>query len=150
MHTFPHPIPLTSPPTNHIILPPAGPAGINVLTLSTIRSIFPVLNPFSPNGLVTLTPSQFHYVFTNELLSEADSLKVYHSDCVPGSAHVLWQGALAGLQAHGDGEVDWHKEDRAPLLLIGGSKDHIVPTAVPKAVLEKYVHGGEFGNLPCV
>jgi non-heme chloroperoxidase len=61
--------------------------------------------------------------------------------CIPGSAHVLWQGALAGLGTSGDGEVDWHKADRAPLLLIGGGNDHIVPPAVPKAVLEKYSAG---------
>jgi non-heme chloroperoxidase len=47
--------------------------------------------------------------------------------------HVLWQGALAGLHSSGDGEVDWKKADRAPLLLIGGSNDHIVPPVVPQA-----------------
>jgi non-heme chloroperoxidase len=102
-----------------------------------VKSVFPVLNPFSPNGLVTLSHSQFHYVFTNGL-PLADSEAVYKHDCIPGSAHVLWQGALAGLQGHGDGEVDWHKKNRAPLLLIGGSSDHVVPPAV----LEKYHHGG--------
>ena len=73
------------PPNN---LPPAGPADVNSLTLSTVKSVFPVLNPFSPNGLVTLSHSQFHYVFTNEL-SFADSEAVYKHDCIPGSAHVL-------------------------------------------------------------
>jgi non-heme chloroperoxidase len=38
--------------------------------------------------------------------------------------------------------VDWKKADRAPLLLIGGGNDHIVPPAVPPAGLEKYSHGG--------
>jgi non-heme chloroperoxidase len=56
--------------------------------------------------------------------------------------HVLWQGALAGLHSAGNGEVDWKKADRAPLLLIGGGNDHIVPPTVPPAVLEKYSHGG--------
>jgi non-heme chloroperoxidase len=56
--------------------------------------------------------------------------------------HVLWQGALAGLHSTGNGEVDWKKADRAPLLLIGGGNDHIVPPAVPPAGLEKYSHGG--------
>jgi non-heme chloroperoxidase len=79
-------------------------------------------------------------VFTNEL-DEADSKGVWEEYCIPGSAHVLWQGALAGLGTSGDGEVDWHKADRAPLLLIGGGNDHIVPPAVPKAVLEKYSAG---------
>jgi non-heme chloroperoxidase len=37
--------------------------------------------------------------------------------------------------------VNWKKADRAPLLLIGGGNDHIVPPAVPTAILEKYSHG---------
>ena len=124
----------------------AGPAGVNVLALSTIKSIFPVLNPFTPNGLVTLSHSQFHYVFTNEL-DDAASLKVYEEDAIPGSAHVLWQGALAGLQSSGDAEVDWDKPHRAPLLIISGSKDHIVPPEVGKAVYDKYKGHGKSADL---
>lgn len=124
-----------------ISLSGAGPAGVNVLALSTIKSIFPVLNPFTPNGLVTLSPSQFHYVFTNQL-TESESQKVFDQEAIPGSAHVLWQGALAGLHSSGDAEVDWHKADRAPLLIVAGSKDHIVPPEVGKAVYEKYQGSG--------
>lgn len=116
----------------------AAPAGVNVLTLSIVKSIFPALhNPFNQNGTIPLSHNQFHYVFTNEL-DKTESVKVYDEDYIPGSAHVLWQGALAGLGSTGDAEVDWEKKDRAPLLLIAGSKDHIIPPAVPKAVLEKY------------
>ena len=56
--------------------------------------------------------------------------------------HVPWQGTLAGLRPPGNGEVDWKKADHAPLLLIGGGSHHIVPPAVPTAVLEKYNYGG--------
>jgi hypothetical protein len=42
-----------------------------------------------------------------------------------------------------NGEVDWKKVDRAPLLLIGGGNDHIVPPVVPTTVLEKCSHGGD-------
>jgi non-heme chloroperoxidase len=38
--------------------------------------------------------------------------------------------------------MDWKKADHAPLLLIGGGNDHIVPPAVPTAVLEKWSRGG--------
>ena len=116
----------------------AGPAGVNVLTLSTVKSVFPVLtNPFNYNGVIPLSPSQFHYIFTNEL-DEKESEKVYKKFHIPGSAHVLWQGALTGLHSSGDGEVIWDKADRAPLLLIGGGNDHIVPVAVPEAVVKRY------------
>jgi non-heme chloroperoxidase len=121
-----------------IAISAAGPAGVNGLTLSTVKSVFPVLkNPFNYNGVIPLSPSQFHYVFTNEL-DEKESEKVYEKFHIPGSAHVLWQGALAGLHNSGDGEVIWDKADRAPLLLIGGGNDHIVPVTVPEAVVKRY------------
>jgi len=41
-----------------------------------------------------------------------------------------------------NGEVDWKKADHAPLLLIGGCNDHIVPPVVPTAVSEKCSRGG--------
>jgi pimeloyl-ACP methyl ester carboxylesterase len=116
----------------------AGPAGVNVLTLSTIKSTLPILsNPFNQNGLLPLSLQQFNYIFTNEL-DEKDSETVYKEFCVPGSAHVLWQGALSGFHSSGDGKVIWDKADRAPLLLIGGSKDHIVPESVPQTVVKTY------------
>jgi non-heme chloroperoxidase len=119
-----------------------GPAGVNLLTLSTVKSIFPVLaNPLNGySGLVPLSAAPSHFVFTNEL-DEADSHKDWAESGIPGSAHVLWQGALAGLGSHGDGEVDWKKGDRAPSLLIAGSNDHIVPLKVAEAVLDKYNDG---------
>jgi non-heme chloroperoxidase len=118
----------------------ASPAGVNALTLSVIKSIFPVLSPFNYDGVVPLSLQQFHYIFTNEL-DDAESKRVYHQDHIPGAAHILWQGALAGLHNSGDAEVNWKKKDRAPLLLTAGAKDHIVPVAVAKAVVEKYKSG---------
>ncbi len=38
--------------------------------------------------------------------------------------------------------MHWDKADRAPLLLIAGSKDHIVPPKVAETVLEMYNRGG--------
>jgi non-heme chloroperoxidase len=38
----------------------------------------------------------------------------------------------------GDGAVDWGKKDRAPLLLIAGTNDHVVPKAVVEVEKEAY------------
>jgi non-heme chloroperoxidase len=54
-----------------IAISAAGPAGANVLTLSTVKPIFPALtNPFNYNGVVPVSASQFRYIFTNELSEE--------------------------------------------------------------------------------
>ena len=45
---------------------------------------------------------------------------------------------MAGLHNSGDGGVIWDKAGRAPLLLIGGGNDHIVPVAVPETAVERY------------
>jgi pimeloyl-ACP methyl ester carboxylesterase len=72
-----------------ITISTAGPTGINVLNLSTVKSIFPVLtNPFNYNKIIPLSTNQFHYVFTNEL-DNTESEKIYKKFHIPGSAHVL-------------------------------------------------------------
>ena len=88
---------------------------------------------------VPLTPAQFHYAFTNEL-DEAASRRVYDELHVPAAGHVLWEGALGAVR-RGATAVDYRKPDRAPLLLVGGGADHIVPAALTRAVHRKYAKG---------
>jgi hypothetical protein len=63
---------------------------------------------------------------------------VYKEFHIPGSAHVLWQGVLAGLHNSSDGGAISDKAGRTPLLLIGSGNDHIVPVAVPETVVKRY------------
>ena len=121
-----------------VAIDPANPNDVLVLPWSQLKAVAPHLaNPFNRKGITTLSHEQFHYAFTNEL-SREDSDKVYSELAIPGDAEVLWQGALAGLHKTGDASVIWDKADRAPLLLIGGGNDNLVPPAVQKATLRKY------------
>lgn len=43
---------------------------------------------------------------------------------------MLWQGASSALNKKGPAYVDFKKESRAPLLLIAGTNDHVVPQSV--------------------
>jgi len=122
-----------------ILIDSAQTAGVPVLPFSTIRVAFPILgNPFSYSATTSLTPSQFNYAFTNEL-DAAESKKVYDRYQIPAANSVLWDGALALLNPNASSKVDYRKSDRAPLLFIAGSKDHIVPPAINKGNLRKYV-----------
>jgi len=104
--------------------------GILLLPFSTLRVSFPALsNPFNTNKAAALTPEQFHYAFGN-LLSEEESKKVYDRYAVPGPDHVLFQAGLANFNPHAATAVDFHNDHRAPLLLIGGGKDHISPASI--------------------
>ena len=116
-------------------------AGVAVLPFSTIRAGFPILgNPFSYSGTTSLTPKQFNYAFTNEL-SLADSQAVYDRYSIPAANTILWDAALALLNPKGSSKVNYGNATRAPLLFIAGGSDHIVPPAINKSNVRKYVNG---------
>ena len=112
--------------------------GIFFLPLSTWKASFPALsNPANNHRAVPLTPEQFHYAFTNTL-PEEESLAVYQRYAVPGPDHILFQAAWANFNPNAPTTANFHNEDRAPLLLIAGGKDHISPPAVVQANYDLY------------
>ena len=112
--------------------------GIIFLPLSTIRVVLPALsNPLNNHRAVPLTAEQFHYAFTNTL-TEAESLAVYQRYAVPGPDHMLFQTGLANFNPHAATSVNVHNDDRPPLLLMAGGKDHISPAAVVEANFKLY------------
>jgi pimeloyl-ACP methyl ester carboxylesterase len=111
--------------------------GVTKLPLSTLRSAFPVLkNPANNHRAVALSAEQFHYAFTNTM-SEEESAAVYERYAVPGPGRVLWQGALANFNPRTPDRVDFHNDDRAPLLLIAGELDHTVPASVDRQMAKR-------------
>jgi alpha-beta hydrolase superfamily lysophospholipase len=112
--------------------------GILFLPFSTLKVSFPALrNPANDRRAVPLTPEQFHYAFTNTL-SEEESLNVYERYAVPGPDHVLFQAGLANFNPHAASTVNFHNDDRAPLLLVSGGHDHISPPSVVRANFNLY------------
>ena len=122
-----------------ILVDSAQTAGVPVLPFSTIRATLPILgNPFSYNRTTSLSPKQFNYAFTNEL-DAVESKKVYDRYAIPAANAILWDAALALLNPKASSKVDYKKTDRAPLLFIAGSNDHLVPPAINKGNLRRYV-----------
>ncbi|MDP9206305.1 MAG: alpha/beta hydrolase [Gemmatimonadota bacterium] len=122
-----------------ILIDSAQTAGVPVLPFATIRATLPILgNPFSYNRTTSLSPKQFNYAFTNELSAE-ESGKVYDRYQIPAANSILWDAALALLNPNGSSKVNYRKTDRAPLLFIAGSNDHLAPPAINKANVRKYV-----------
>src|SRR5947209_8074276 len=112
--------------------------GILTLPFSTLKVAFPALsNPANNHRAMPITKEQFHYAFGN-LLSEEEADKVYERYAIPGPDHVLFQASLANFNPHAATTVNFHNDDRAPLLLIAGGKDHIVPASVTEANFRLY------------
>jgi pimeloyl-ACP methyl ester carboxylesterase len=104
--------------------------GVKALPFSEIRATFPVLkNPANLRRAVPITPEQFHYAFTNTL-TEEESQIAYDRYAVPVPARILFQGGLANVTHDAATTYNFANDDRAPLLLIAGGEDHILPPAV--------------------
>jgi pimeloyl-ACP methyl ester carboxylesterase len=118
----------------------APPEGIRVSPVSQLRSFFPILsNPANARRAVGFTPSQFRYAFTNTL-SEAASNEVYERYHIPAPGRFVWAYGLIANWKPGRQEtwVNFANDTRAPLLLIAGGEDHIMPPAVNRSNAKHY------------
>jgi pimeloyl-ACP methyl ester carboxylesterase len=116
----------------------AGVRGITKLPFSTLKSGFPILkNPANKHHAVPLTLEEFRYAFTNTA-SEEESKAAFERYAIPGPGRVLWEGAFANFNPRTPLQVDFANEDRAPLLLIAGGSDHVVPPAVDQQAAKRF------------
>lgn len=115
--------------------------GVLRLPLSTIKAIWPVLaHPANRHKAVPLTPAQFHYAFTNTL-TEEESLAVYERYHIPCPGRMAFEGSTANFNPHAATRVDFDREERAPLLFIGGGRDNIMPAKLNRWNLKHYKSG---------
>ena len=114
--------------------------GVHVSPLSQIKSLFPALkDPRNRHKAVGFTHDEFHYAFTNTL-SEEESRKVYDRYHIPAPGNWIWAyGLIANIKpGHQETWVNYKNPNRAPLLFIGGSEDHIMPPSVNKSNAKHY------------
>jgi alpha-beta hydrolase superfamily lysophospholipase len=112
--------------------------GIARLPLSLLKLALSVLgNSFNSRETISLTPKQFQRAFTNSL-TETESLDAFKRYVVPAPYRVLVQTAFANFTSHPAATVNVRNDTRAPLLLIAGGKDRVVPSSLVKANFELY------------
>lgn len=109
----------------------APPSGLIVAKWSFIKSNWPVVNPFA-NKNKAFYPSleQFRYAFAN-CLSDQESSTIYKDFIVPES-RILGRGTSTPIA-----KIDFSKA-HAPLLVIAGENDHIIPASLNRKNFEKY------------
>ncbi|MFV2016906.1 alpha/beta hydrolase [Micromonospora sp. LOL_023] len=113
--------------------------GVRVVPLSQVKSTFPVLkSPANRHKAVPLTFEQWQYAFTNTF-TEEEGRALWQRYAIPASGGILWGRVLANFQpGHQDTWVDYHNDDRAPLLFVSGSEDHIMPPAIQASNAKHY------------
>ena len=122
-----------------VVIDSAPTEGVRVNPISQARSLFPALkNPANRHKAVGFTPEEFHYAFTNTL-SEEESRAVWDRYAIAAPGSWVWEfGLFANFKpGHQDTWVDF-SADRAPLLFIAGSEDHIMPPAVQASNVKHY------------
>ncbi|HEX6354859.1 alpha/beta hydrolase [Actinophytocola sp.] len=125
-----------------VALHPAPVRGVYRLPASALRSSFPVLrNPANRHRTVGLTYAQWRYAFTNTM-SDQDSRTAYDRYHVPSTGRPLFQAATANLMSSAATAADFTRSDRAPLLLVAGGSDHVVPPSMVRENAKRYGRSG--------
>jgi pimeloyl-ACP methyl ester carboxylesterase len=117
--------------------------GVKRVPLSQIKATFPVLkNPANRHKAVGFTHEQWHYAFTNTF-SEEESRRLYERYHIPASGRIFWGSALANIHpGPDDNHVSYDNADRAPLLFISGSEDHLMPPTLQQSNARHYKADG--------
>ena len=113
--------------------------GVKVVPLSQLRSAFPVLrNPANRHKAVGFTFEQWQYAFTNGF-PEDEARRLYERYHIPASGNVFWGSVLANIHPGKDAtHVDYRNDDRAPLLFISATDDHLMPPSVQRSNAKHY------------
>jgi pimeloyl-ACP methyl ester carboxylesterase len=121
--------------------------GVLPLPLSALHSTLPVFkNPANKHKAVSLTAGQFRYSFGNAI-SEEESNDLYQRWAIPAPGRPLFEAAAANFQLHSPAKVNTRDENRGPLLLVMGGRDHTVPEVITKATLKQYRHSDAITEL---
>jgi pimeloyl-ACP methyl ester carboxylesterase len=116
----------------------AQPKGVLRLPFSQIRALSPVLlNPWNVNRAVSFNFDQFRYAFANTM-TEREAREAFELNAIAAPGRIVFQTGLANLNPRAVTRVDYRNDRRAPLLLIAGGEDQIVPASVNRANFRKY------------
>ena len=111
--------------------------GIARLPLSVLKLAFSVLSKPHNNKTASLTAEQFHRAFANSL-TKTQSLEAFKRYVVPAPTRVLLQAVFANFSLHTGATVNLRNDTRAPLLLVAGGEDRVVPSSLVKANFDLY------------
>jgi len=123
-----------------VAIDPAPFRGVLPLPASSLKSAMAVLgNPANYGKAVTLTFDQFRYGWANAV-DDDQAQRLYDTYHVAAPGAPLFQAATANFNPWTEAKVQLKNQERGPLLLISGAKDHTVPWAIANAAYKKQRH----------
>ena len=113
--------------------------GVRIVPPSQAKSTWPVLkNPANHHKAVGFTFEQWNYAFTNGM-PEDQAHELYERYAIPASGRILFDSVTANfIPGPQDTAVNYKNDDRAPLLFVSGSEDHIMPPSIQQSNHKHY------------
>jgi len=114
------------------------PKGIYVLPFSTYEALTPALiNPFNAKRTYLFPFARWHRVFANTL-PEPEARAAYAEQAIAAPGKAIFQAALSNITPGSLATVNFANPTRAPLLVIGGEKDVIMPAALSRKIYRRH------------
>ena len=126
-----------------VAITPAPPKGTLSPSPHFLAANLPHSLGFAANRILRMTPRRFHYAFANTDSRDVSD-RAFDQWCVPESRRI----PLSTLGP--EGAVD-RANTTQPLLLIGASRDHLIPAGMVRRIARGYVRAGtpaEYREVP--
>ena len=115
-----------------------APEGVLALDWNVLKATSRIFSTWMGwDKVLTMSSEEFQFAFTNGF-PEAQQRTYYERYVVPESGRIFFQVAFAPLDPHHATRVNFKNNDRAPLLLLVGENDHLVPAHVVKSNYEHH------------
>jgi len=114
------------------------PKGIKLLPWSTIEALTPALaNPANRKRTYLFPFARWWRVFAN-VLSETEARAAYERYAIAAPGRAIFQAALSNIIPGSPATINFRNPNRAPLLVIGGEKDVIMPASLSRKIFRKH------------
>ncbi len=121
-----------------VAIDPAPPRGVLAFEPSAFRALASVLLTWRGwRKVVRWSYKNFRYAFVHTL-PEAEARAAFDAHVTPETGRVFFQGGLSVFARHSPATVDFRNGTRAPLLIVAGSDDRIVPASLVRRNYRKY------------
>jgi pimeloyl-ACP methyl ester carboxylesterase len=121
-----------------VAIDPAPPKGVFAYEPTSFRALTSVLLTWRGwQRVVRWSFKRFRYAFVHSLPPDQQRA-AYDTQVTPETGRIFFEAALQDVMRHAPSRVDFANAKRAPLLIVAGADDRIVPARVVRRNYRKY------------